>query len=36
MKNLKHHNVMQLVDVRENATYKRKNLETYKCLAIIL
>lgn len=36
MKELKHENLVQLVAVRENATYKRKDETTYNCFAIIL
>ena len=36
MKQLKHENLVQLVDVRENATYKRKDETVYHCYAIVL
>lgn len=36
MKNLDHENLVRLVDVRENATYKKQNETTYKCFAIVL
>lgn len=36
MKVLQHENLVRLIDVRENATYKRKDETTYSCFAIIL
>jgi len=36
MKNLDHENLVRLIDVRENATYKKQNETTYKCFAIVL
>lgn len=36
MKHLKHQNIIQLIDVRENALYKKKNEDTYNCLAIVI
>ena len=36
MKVLQHENLVRLVDVRENATYKRKDESTFQCFAIIL
>lgn len=36
MKHLKHQNLIQLIDVRESAEYKKKDETTYKCLAIVL
>ena len=36
MKVLQHENLVRLVDVRENATYKRKDETSYQCFAIVL
>lgn len=36
MKQLDHQNLVKLVSVRENATYKKKNEVTYNCFAIVL
>jgi len=36
MKVLDHDNLVKLIDVRENATYKGRNETEYKCFAIIL
>lgn len=36
MKVLQHENLVRLVDVRENALYKRKDETTYHCFAIVL
>lgn len=36
MKVLQHENLVRLIDVRENAVYKRKDETTYNCFAIIL
>jgi serine/threonine protein kinase len=36
MKALQHENLVRLIDVRENATYKKKDETTYSCFAIIL
>ena len=36
MKQLDHENLVKLVSVRENATYKKKDETTYGCFAIIL
>lgn len=36
MKILQHENLVRLVDVKENATYKRKDESTFQCFAIIL
>lgn len=36
MKALNHENLVRLIDVRENATYKREDESTFACFAIIL
>lgn len=36
MKNLNHDNLVRLIDVRDDATYKKSDETTYKCLAIII
>jgi hypothetical protein len=36
MKILQHENLVRLYDVRENATYQKKDDTAYKCFAIIL
>ncbi len=36
MKVLDHENLVKLIDVRENATYKSRHENTYQCFAIIL
>ena len=36
MKELQHQNLVQLIDVREDATYKRKDESTFQCYAIII
>ena len=36
MKALQHENLVRLVDVREDATYKRRDQTTFKCFVIIL
>lgn len=36
MKALDHENLVKLVSVRENATYKKKDQSTYGCFAIVL
>ena len=36
MKVLDHENLVKLIDVRENATYKSRNENSYQCFAIIL
>lgn len=36
MKVLQHENLVRLIYVRENATYKRRDETTYSCFAIIL
>lgn len=36
MKQLDHENLVKLISVRENATYKKQNETTYNCFAIVL
>lgn len=36
MKVLQHENLVRLIDVRENSTYKREDESTFDCFAIIL
>jgi serine/threonine protein kinase len=36
MKQLEHENLVRLISVRENATYKNEDETTYNCFAIVL
>jgi len=36
LRKLHHENLVNLIDVRENATYKKKSGPTYQCFAIVL
>ena len=36
MSKLHHENLVNLIDVRDSATYKKKTGETYQCFAIVL
>lgn len=36
MKQLDHDNLVKLISVRENATYKKKDETSYNCFAIVL
>jgi hypothetical protein len=36
MSQLDHPNIAKLIEVRENAIYKKKNGKEYPCLAIVL